>query len=97
MKLLRKIPEIYQLKEWKLLYTLAHGISMNKLYNSQGENDSPKILVIKDFKNNIFGAFTTNSWKREKLFYGSGETFLFAFKEEEDLVTYFWTRKNTDF
>lgn len=39
--------------------------------------EAPSIVVIQDSRDQVFGAFAANPWKKRKGFFGTGETFLF--------------------
>lgn len=57
----------------------VHGISLHNLYR-RAEGLGPYFLIIKDSKDNVFGAFVTDSIRESANFCGSGEMFLFTFK-----------------
>ena len=43
------------------------------------------LLVIKDDMDHIFGAFCTEAWKESNDFSGTGESFVFTFRQGDDL------------
>ena len=43
---------------------------------------------MKDTKGYLFGAFCTEEWKYAKNFYGDGYSFVFTFREGDDLEIY---------
>ena len=49
---------------------------------------------MKDTHGYVFGAFCTETWKKSPTFYGTGETFLFTFREENKPVIYRWSGEN---
>ena len=62
------------------------------------QNEGPNIIVMRDFDNYIFGVFCSDPLKQNQLFYGSGETFLFTFKDTIEISPFKWTNKyNSDF
>ena len=46
------------------------------------------ILVVKDTKGYVFGAFLTEEWHRSSNFYGDGYSFVFTFRDGDDLELY---------
>ena len=82
-KLVRMLPARVQLKSWKLRYSTANdGFSLRTLYRKTMESDCDELylLVVKDSKNNVFGAMLTTppnlSRRRPR---GTPETFLWTF------------------
>lgn len=68
-----------RIKEWDCVFTIAKdGTSMRTFY-SKLYKYCPTILIIKDTKGRVFGAYVSEKWKNSKDFYGTGETFLFSF------------------
>merc|ERR550519_2544394 len=67
-----------------------HGISLNSFYDRAGEYE-PTVLVIKNTKQEVFGAFCSTSWRLRnctsdtgirQTYFGTGETFLFSLCKE---------------
>ena len=53
------------------------------------------LLLIEDTNGYKFGGFVNQEWKIHKHFYGTGEAFLFTFKDtDEDVQFYRWTGFN---
>ncbi|MBN3301931.1 OXR1 protein, partial [Amia calva] len=81
---------------WKLTYsTSVHGSSLKTLYRKLAHSESPGLLVIKDFHNQVFGSFMSHSLRPSETFYGTGETFLFTFYPE--FKCFYWTGENSFF
>ena len=61
-----------------LIYSMQlHGSSLNTFYErSTAGFGNAQILVIRDTDDNIFGAFTSEPFRKNSGFYGNGETFL---------------------
>lgn len=97
LEILDYIPPVLKLRNWKLVYSnITHGISLNTLIY-KCKDIGPNILVVKDFKGWVFGAYCTDSWERGQQFYGKGETFLFSFKDGKKINSFTWSGKNHDF
>jgi len=97
-ELIEALPPVLRHCHWHLMYaTMKHGTCFEVLFKLVGDYDFPNLLVIKDWKGNVFGAYFNEGWKRNKLFYGAGETFLYTFKKEDDLQVFSWTKKNDYF
>jgi hypothetical protein len=76
-KLLRKCPSKVILFPWKLQYSLAkHGSSTFAFYKRmQGCNIT--IMLIKDMRQMVFGAFLSEEWHNSKVPYGNPDSFVF--------------------
>jgi len=98
VNLVRRVPSLYQVSDWKLLYSMTRdGISLLNLYR-RAEGVMPYLLVLRDAKENIFGAFIADSLEEGQRFYGTGESFLYTFKgDKKKPDCYYWTRKNDYF
>lgn len=73
---------------WSLAFTTSTmGYSLPSLYRSLSRYEGPVLLIIKDSEGNIFGAFSSCSLKPSESFYGTGETYLFSFKQEINHAT----------
>ncbi|KAF2074707.1 hypothetical protein CYY_003983 [Polysphondylium violaceum] len=83
-------------EQFELQYgTDKHGISIRTFF-SRLAGRSPCFLVIKDDRQNVFGAYTSDPWSPESnVHYGSGETFLF--KLGKNRKKFSWTRSNDFF
>ncbi|XP_072029090.1 LOW QUALITY PROTEIN: oxidation resistance protein 1-like [Amphiura filiformis] len=96
-KLGKQLPPRTEGYSWSLLYsTSIHGFSLTSLYRSMRTVDSPILLVVKDADNTIFGSLVSCGLKISDHYYGTGETFLFKF-QEDDLECYKWTGENNFF
>jgi len=73
------IPAISRIKPWELVFSINQdGTSMYTFYTKTAKFN-PTILLIKDTKGRVFGAYVTEAWKNSDRFYGTGESFLFRF------------------
>jgi len=52
------------------------------------------LLVVQDTKGWIFGGYCTETWRLAKRFFGTGENFLFTFKDENKPIVFNWTGAN---
>ncbi|ORX48116.1 hypothetical protein BCR36DRAFT_413266 [Piromyces finnis] len=61
-----------------LIYSMQlHGSSLSTFYEKSSSGyGNAQILVIRDVDDNIFGAFTSEPFRKQNGFYGNGETFL---------------------
>ncbi|EFA83014.1 hypothetical protein PPL_03796 [Heterostelium album PN500] len=95
LQVIPDLPVLYRLSDWVLLYkTERDGISMKTMY-AKTYSQGACIILLKDFNNNVFGGFISESIKVSKSFYGSGECFLMKFKPT--YKSYKWTRENRCF
>ncbi|XP_050673175.1 nuclear receptor coactivator 7 isoform X4 [Leptidea sinapis] len=84
-KLCGVLPARAQGYMWSLAFsTSQHGFSLASMYRKMQRVDSPVLLVIQDTDNNVFGALTSCALRPSEHFYGTGESFLFAFQRVED-------------
>lgn len=91
------IGDIYKYKEWDLVFSIAHdGVNYGTLYR-KAKSYSPTLVVIEDTRKHVFGIYASQPWKSSQQFYGTGETFVFSFKDTRHVRVYRWTRKNDMF
>jgi hypothetical protein len=88
------MPGLYKIAQWKLLYRMSeHGVSMNTFYKLVG--GAPATLVIvEDENHHKFGAMVHENWEQRTKFYGSSETFLFTFRDTDNITHWEATGKN---
>ncbi|MGH0151713.1 UNVERIFIED_CONTAM: hypothetical protein FKN15_020705 [Acipenser sinensis] len=90
------LPPRILIHSWQLAYsTSLHGSSLKTLYRKLSQRESPALLVIKDFHNQIFGCFVSHPLRLSDSFYGTGETFLFTFYP--GFKCFHWTGENSFF
>lgn len=69
---------------WTLAFNAATmGFSLKSLYRSLSKYEGPVLLIIKDTESIVFGAFCSCSLQQSESFYGTGETYLFTFKPQQ--------------
>jgi len=68
--------------DWRLDYSLNRdGISMHTFLDKT-RGLSPGIMVVQDTQGWKFGGFTNEAWKDSTAFYGTGENFVYTFRNE---------------
>ncbi|KAK3515811.1 hypothetical protein QTP70_033849 [Hemibagrus guttatus] len=95
-KLAPHLPARLQCSPWQLVYsTEIHGTSLKTLYRKTAEIQQPVLLLIQDTHNQVFGAFSSDSFRVSDCCYGTGETFLFTFSPEFKMFR--WSGENSYF
>jgi len=91
------LPSRSKMKDWELIFcTSTDGVSMQTFY-STAEDVAPSLLIVQDTMGHVFGAYVSESWSRQKGFYGTGETFLFKLRPIDRRGSWGWTEKNNFF
>ncbi len=82
--------------DWKLLYSISRdGASIDTFFMKvQGHKDT--LLIVKDSHEATFGGYASKEWSICSHYFGSGDCFLFALKDD-GLKKYTWTSKNNYF
>jgi TLD len=95
-QLLPALPFRLKCRNWVLRYaSYVDGANLNTFYSKLADQ-GPSVLVIKDAKNYVFGAFVSQSWTRsENNYFGTGETFVFSILPH--FAVYPWSSKNVFF
>ncbi|EGR27782.1 tld family protein, putative, partial [Ichthyophthirius multifiliis] len=89
------VPSMFKFTNWRMIYqNLRHGTSFQTLYRNV-EEESPFILIIQNFYDEIFGAYVSDALHCETSFYGTGECFLF--KLDKDIKVFNSTGKNESY
>jgi hypothetical protein len=83
------MPTRLQLQDrWDLVYSLEqHGVSLATLYARSKAFNSPQagyVVVVRDRGDHVFGAYLTDYPHVHPHYYGTGECFLFKFKELQE-------------
>lgn len=91
----RMLPPLFRMREWQKIYSVdTDGVSLQTFYKN-AKNNSNCVLFIEDEMHYKFGCYTTAEWAVHKHFYGTGESFLFTFRDtEEDIECYKWAGYN---
>jgi hypothetical protein len=91
------LPNVFKFRSWELLYgTYHHGRSMTSFFNHT-EYSGPNVLLIKDDKRFVFGGYFSNGWKKCYESYGTGECFVFTFRNNEKMKICYSTLANTSY
>jgi hypothetical protein len=79
------LPATQRLLKWKLLYCpQTDGTSYETMF-SKCEAYDQTLIFIKDSCNFVFGSFNSETWKDSNRYYGTGESFVFTFRDGNDL------------
>jgi exosome complex component MTR3 len=93
--LAEKIPAIYRNLQWRLLYRMStHGISMMTFMENVSCEDVT-LMIVEDSCGFKFGCFVFDDWKHRKKFYGSGESFVYTFRDGESVDAFYGTGNNS--
>lgn len=82
------LPGGIRLCQWSLLFTPARDGFSHLTFFEKLENHEETILVIKDTRGYVFGALCTEEWRETPHFYGDGYSFVFTFRDGDDLELY---------
>jgi len=87
------LPSRQQYADWVLEYSsYEDGMSLSAMYRKLAGKTGPCITIVRDTQRHVFGAYTTETWRSGKDYYGGGECFLFKLKPK--FRTYLWAAKN---
>jgi hypothetical protein len=97
-KIQKSLPARYRNQDWHLLYsTREHGISLATLYYNC-EKEEPLLFIIKTKDSYTMGAFIQDPIRpKYNRYYGSGETFVFSFDDDDEYNFYRWQQTNQYF
>lgn len=91
----KNLPNYLTCNQMELIFTTrVHGWNFLSFFDRL-ENKGPTILVVQDEHENIFGAFCPASWKRSKMFFGNGRTFVFSLSPQ--MQAYMWSGIDSSF
>jgi len=79
------LPSVIRMHDWSLLFSLNRDGYSHISFFDKLEGAEYTILVIKDTKGHVFGAFCTEEWRSGTEFFGTGESFVFTFHDGDDL------------
>jgi hypothetical protein len=52
------------------------------------------VLLVRDTKGKVFGAYCSEAWRKALHFYGLGESFLFSFDGKKRITAFHFTGEN---
>ncbi|CAI2360256.1 unnamed protein product [Moneuplotes crassus] len=91
----RFLPPMIRMREWERVFSIDVDGASYKTFYKNVYNHSATILIIQDSNGWKFGAYAASDWEIKKHFYGTGESFLFTFKDtDQNISTYKWTGEN---
>ena len=82
------LPGGIKLSKWSLLFTPRRDGYSYLTFFKKLEDNEQTILVVKDTRGYVFGAFLTEEWHTTSNFYGDGFSFVFTFRDGDDLELY---------
>lgn len=82
------LPMYLTCNEMELAYdTRVHGWNLLSFF-SRLDGKGPTVMVVKDTRDNIFGAFCSAAWKRSTDVYGNGRSFVFSLRPQMRVHTW---------
>lgn len=91
------LPGLLHFRTWELFFaTYLHGRSLSTFY-VKNERIGPNILIVKDSNGYVFGGYFSSAWRSYNRSYGSGECFVFTFRDSERLKIFFSTLSNDSY
>ena len=91
------LPGAIRLSKWSLLYTPSKNGYSHLTFFDKLDGNVETLLVIKDTRGYVFGAFMTEEWRMTSSFYGDGYSFVFTFRDGDDLELYPATGDNDNY
>lgn len=92
--LVENFPSMMKTMDWTLVYSVNRdGVSVGTFFE-KCRDWRYTLLVIKDTNGYVFGGFCCETWKQSTKFYGTGESFIYTFKNGDDITVYDWTGEN---
>lgn len=80
--------------DWTLVYSINRDGDSVGTFFEKCKYWRYTLLVIKDTNGYIFGGFCSEPWKSSTKFYGTGENFLYTFKNGDTPTAYYWSGEN---
>ena len=82
------LPGTSRLSKWNLLFTTRRDGYSHLTFFEKLADYEETVLVIKDTRGYVFGAYLTQEWRNTRSFYGDGYTFVYTFRDGDDLEIY---------
>jgi hypothetical protein len=87
------LPVSVSTRRWKRVYSLERDGDSFETFLSKIRGQEPTLLVVKTTKDHLFGGFADQAWKRQRDYFGSGQSCLFRIQGQE-VIPYRWTGRN---
>lgn len=78
----QSVPRRYLNSNWTRLFQLSHDGKSYMTFYDKTERKEPIVLILRTSTDERIGAYVSRGLKRSKVYYGSGETFVFRFTPE---------------
>lgn len=88
------LPNVFQHRSWDLIYSTYNNGRNLKTFYLKNEKAGPNILIVKDSAGFVFGGYFSNNWRFDTRSYGTGECFVFTFRDSERMKIYYSTLTN---
>eukprot|EP00347_Sterkiella_histriomuscorum_P021924 403332297 len=89
--IIEELPSMLKQNNWTLVYSMNRdGVSLNTFYE-KAKKWKHTLLFIQDTNNYVFGGYCTENWRVSSKFYGTGENFLFTFRNCNQPIAYRWS------
>lgn len=79
------LPAVIRMNNWELLYSINRDGYSSENFFAKIKDHEYTMLVIKDQRGHVFGAFCTEEWQHARGFRGNGESWVYTFHNGEDL------------
>jgi TLD len=87
-------PSMMMTMDWNLVYSINRdGDSMGTFFE-KCKDWKYTLIVVKEKNGWTFGGFCSEKWRSAIKFYGTGESFLFTFKDGSQPTVYYWSGEN---
>ncbi len=91
------IPSHLGMQDMKLVYSMANDGSDLHTFYQKSKTLNNTILVIQTVDGAEYGCYCASEWKNTPSYYGSGESFIFSYENNNKINVYKWTGINTFF
>lgn len=92
--LVEHFPSMMMTMDWTLVYSINRDGDSVGTFFEKCKDWKYTLIVVKESKGWIFGGFCSEKWRSSLKFYGTGESFLFTFKDGSVPIAYYWTGLN---
>jgi hypothetical protein len=97
ISLYRHLPGHLGMQDMKLVYSMSNDGSDLCTFYQKARGHSNTVLLIQTVNGAEYGCFSTSEWREQVSYYGSGESFIFSYQDQNTINAYKWTGKNTLF